>query len=173
MTNKLALFITHNIFLTNLQINELFDNSFIKTSGVSVPVWINSKNSKTTEPALEFFCEYKIHDTKEQFSDIKFNKKGYEIFLPNPKWKDHKKIKIEDLASLSEKERSDYEKKTSKWWKENPKPMSIENLINSKYFRTKIKKLDQKIDKLSDCLIDIQHTIEIKSIDCLKNSLTS
>lgn len=171
MPNKLALFVTHNVFLTNNQIEELLKNQIIKTFGVSVPVWINPKNAKTTEPALEFFCEYEIQNTKEEFGDVIFFEKGYKILLPNPKWKPPKKMNLEDLVSLSEKERINYEKKRDKWWKENPRPMSLENLNKSKYFRTQIKKLDQIFDDLENCLVDVQHTIEIKTVESLISSL--
>jgi hypothetical protein len=171
MPNKLALFITHNVFLSNDQIEELLKNEFVETCGVSVPVWINDKTAKTTEPALEFFCEYKIENSQKEFGDIELTKKGYKIFLPNPKWKAPKKMNLEEITYLSEKERISYEKKRDKWWKENNKPMGLENLIKTKYFRAQIKKLDQIFDELENCLVDIQHTIEIKTVDSLVKSL--
>lgn len=172
MPNKLALFVTHNIFLTNNQIEDLLKNNFLNAFGVSVPVWINPKNAKTTEPAMEIFCEYELENTQEEFGDVKFTSSGYKIFLPNPKWKLPKSIGLEELSSLSEEERKVYEKKRDKWWKDNEKPMSTNNLKTSKYFRIQIKKLDQIFDKIENCLVDIQHTIEIKTIESLEKSLT-
>jgi hypothetical protein len=171
MPNKLALFVTHNIFLTNNQIEDLLSKNFIKIVGVSVPVWINPKNAKTTEPALEIFCKYEFEKTKEEFADITFINEGYKIFLPTPKWKPPKLINFEELSNLSEKERANYEKKREKWWRENEEPMSIDSLKTSKYFRMQIKKLDQIFDKIDNCLVDVQHTIQIKTIESLEKSL--
>lgn len=172
MPNKLALFVTHNIFLTNDQIDELLKNNFIKVFGVSVPVWINPKNAKTTEPAMEIFCEYELENTQEEFGEIKFTNSGYKIFMPNPKHKKPKLINFEEMANLSEKERKAFEKKRDKWLSENEEPMTANNLIKSKYFRIQIKKLDQIFDKIEDCLVDIQHTVQIKTIESLEKSLT-
>jgi hypothetical protein len=173
MINKLALFITHNIFLTNDQIEELFNNNYIKTIGVSVPVWINAKNAKTTEPALEFFCEYEIINDKNEKEDVQIiEKKGYKIFMPNSNWKSPKPNNIQELCDMSQEERVAYEKKRDKWWKEHPEPMNIDNLKKSNYFRMQIKKLDQDFNKLKNCIVDVQHAIEIKTIDSLMKSLT-
>lgn len=169
MINKLALFITHNIFLTNSQANKLVEKNFLKTTGVSVPVWVNSKNGKTTEPASEVFCNYEIINDNEKIEDVEFiDKKGYRIYLPSSDWK-LKKWPENNNSSVEEREK--LEESIKKWWEKNPQPMNLENFSKSKYLRCQIKKLDQKFDKIN-ALVDIQHIIEIKLIDDLMNSLT-
>lgn len=172
MVNKLALFITHNIFLTNDQIEDLIKNNFLETVGVSVPVWINARNSRTTEPASELFLNYElIKSDNRSDNDIEIiNKKGYRVYICESNWKPMKQMSLEKLAGMSNKSRENYEKKINTWWEKNPKPPCLEDLRTAKYFRTKIKKLDQKFDKIK-CVADIQHTLEIKTIDNLINSL--
>jgi hypothetical protein len=160
MINKLALFITHNIFLTNSQIDELIEKNSC------VPVWINSKSRKTTEPASEFFCNYKIINEKQKENEIEIEKKGYKFFLPNSDWVSKE---WPDSSEMSYNKRNKLEKEISKWWEENPAPMNLNNLKNSNYLRTQIKKLDQEFPKIK-AIVDIQHTIEIKSIESLIKS---
>ena len=170
MINKLALFVTHNIFLTNNHLNELIEKNFLETTGISVPVWVNASNGKTTEPALEYFCKYEIiNDLDKQESIETIDKKGYRIYLPQSEW-----APIEDtidLSNLSEGERKSYEKKINKWWEKNPEPQSLKTLKKSKYFRTQIKKLDEKFDKVN-YTVDVQHIVEIKTMESLIESLS-
>jgi hypothetical protein len=170
MVNKLALFVTHNIFLTNNQLNELIDKNFLETTGVSVPVWVNASNGKNTEPALEYFCKYEIiNDLDKQESIETVDRKGYRIYLPQSDWEPIKET--EDFSNLSEEERKNYEKKIKKWWEKNPEPQSIKTLKKSKYFRTQIKKLDEEFDKIN-YKVDVQHIIEIKTMESLVESLS-
>jgi hypothetical protein len=169
MVNKLALFITHNIFLTNNQINELIENNTLECFGVSVPVWISAKNAKTTEPASEVFCSYQIVNDKNFEQDIEITKKGYKIFFPNANWKPPKPMI--DMSEMTQEERAYHERKRDRWWQKNSEPMNIKTFKKSKYFRMQIKKLDQKIDKIN-ADIDIQHTLEIKTLDCLVSSIS-
>jgi hypothetical protein len=169
MVNKLALFVTHNIFLTNNQLDELIDKNSLEITGVSVPVWVNASNGKTTEPALEYFCKYEIiNDLDKQESIEIIDKKGYRIYLPQSDWEPIKDSL--DLSNSSEEERKSYEKKMNKWWEKNPEPQSLKTLKKSKYFRTQIKKLDEEFDKLS-YKVDVQHIIEIKTMESLIESL--
>jgi hypothetical protein len=168
MINKLALFVVHNIFLTEKQIDTFFNKNSIKTIGVSVPVWVNSKNSKTTEPGFEYFCNYQIVLGEQE--DVSIQKCGYKLFLPKPRKIRKTKHHNVDFNNLSKNEREYHERKIEKWNKEHPEYCNLDNLKKSKYFRTSIKKYDQNFSKL-ECLVDIQHTIEIKSMDLLMKSL--
>lgn len=167
MINKLALLISHNIFLTNDQIETLIQNRFLQCEGVSVPVWVNAKNGKTTEPASEVFVNYEIF-TNCDLEDVEITKKGYKISIPKLNWKPPKPMI--DTSDLEEEQRKYYERKREKWWREHPAPMNIDSLDKTKYFRIQIKKLDQEFSKLN-AKADIQHTIEIKTIDSLIESL--
>jgi hypothetical protein len=168
--NNLALFVTHSIFLTKEQIENLLKKNTIDVLGCCVPVWINAKTGKTTEPAVEIFCNYKIHNDQKKSKEIeKIARRGYEIFIPqNKKWKLPPKIDYEEISKLSSEERQLFLKERDKWWFDNPKPPCIENLKNG-YLRFDIKKTDQKIYKKNYMA---QHVIEISDIKRLEKSLT-
>lgn len=168
--NNLALFVTHSIFLTKEQIEALLEKKSIETTGYCVPVWINAKTGKTTEPASEIFCDYLIHNISKKSKEIeKITKKGYEIFVPqNKKWKPPEEINYEEISNLSSEERQLFLKERDKWWFDNPKPPSVEDLKNG-YLRFEIKKTDQKIYQKK---YSAQHVVEIADIDRLKKSLT-
>lgn len=168
--SNLALFITHHIFLTKDEIELLLNKNTIETTGHCVPVWINAKTSKTTEPGVEVFCYYRIHNSIEKHMAIeKMPKKGYEIFLPqNISWKPPPDIDYEKISSLSSEERQELMRERDKWWFNNPRPPCSENLKNG-YLRFEIKKTDQKIYGKN---YSSQHIIEIADVERLKKSLT-
>lgn len=78
--NVLTLTISHNIFLTKEQ-RYLFEkpDAEIEAIGVSIPVWY--LNGKTSEPAIEVFCKYKLKIDDGKKAVAKFDE-GYNIFLP-------------------------------------------------------------------------------------------
>lgn len=168
--SNLALFVTHSIFLTKDQIEQIFKNKYIETIGHCVPVWINAKTGKTTEPASEIFCNYRVHNSAESDPSIeKINKKGYEIFLPQLRnWTGPSDINYEELSNLTSEERQLFLQERDNWWFSNPKPPSAENLKNG-YLRFEIKKTDQKIYRKT---YSAQHIIEISDMARLTDSLT-
>jgi hypothetical protein len=168
--NNLALFVTHSVFLTKEQIDEVLSGRIIDVVGHCVPVWVNAKTGKTTEPGPEIFCNYKINNTEQKEKEIeKIPKKGYEIFLPQKgTWQPPPEIEYEKISTLSSEERQAVMKERDKWWFDNPKPPCADNLKNG-YLRFEIKKTDQKIYKKS---YSAQHIIEIAHIDRLIKSLT-
>lgn len=170
--NNLALFITHHIFLSKKQIEDLYNNNSIETIGHSVPVWVDAKTGETTEPAKEIFCNYKINNTKEYEKNVEIiRRKGYELFLPQLNtWQPPEKIEFDKLSQMTSEERIEYNKKRDLWWKKNPKPLTIEDLVKSGYLRFEVKVLKQSIDKYQ-CAV--QHVIEIKTIEDLESSLTT
>lgn len=168
--SNLALFVTHHVFLTKDEINLLLGKKTIETIGHCVPVWIDAKTGKTTEPGIEIFCNYKIHNSLEKSRIIeKIPKKGYEIFLPqNTTWKPPEDIDYEEISKLSSEERQILMSKRDKWWFNNPRPACVEDLKNG-YIRFEIKKIDQKIYSKK---YSAQHVIEISDMELLNNSLT-
>lgn len=173
MPNKLALFINHNIFLSNEQYKELEKNKKIKTLGVSVSVWVNAKTTKTTEPAVEFFCDYEIcgeKDCKEE--NIKITKNGFKVTLPEKiEIKNPKNISFEELSKMSKEEREYHERKRKRWWLKNIEPVNLGLLLRTKNLKFKIKKLDKNFSKLN-AIADVQHSIEISTKEELIKSLT-
>ena len=167
--NNIALFLTHNIFLDQNQIDVFFKKNKIKTLGMSVPVWVNAKTSKTSESAEEVFCNYEIEISDK--NDIQLIKNGYKISLQILSKKEAEKINYENLATLTEKERTEYLNARDRWWKKNSQQMRIENIKECEYFRIEIKKMEQKFEEISKHSVDCQHIIEIKSIKKLQQSL--
>lgn len=172
MPNKLALFINHNIFLRENQFKELETYKSITTVGYNIPVWVNAVSTKTTEPAEEIFCEYKVSSNENcEKEEITINRNGYSIILPEKSNnKKPREISFEFLSKMDIKERQYYERKRKRWLERNPEKISLELLLRTKSLRFKIKKLDKKFKKI-DAIADIQHSIAIKSIDVLINSL--
>jgi hypothetical protein len=169
--NNLALFVTHNLFLTKEQIENIVSGQPVETTGISVPVWVNAKTGKTTEPATEIFCAYLLHNSKEKDRQIDIiPKKGYEIYLPRcESWNPPPDINFEELATFSESERQLFLIERDKWWFNNPKPPSVEDLKNG-YLRFEIKKTKQKIQKKE---YSEQHIIEIAEWKRLEDSLVN
>ena len=75
----ISLNISHLIFLTKEQREELSKGGPIKCNGVSIPVWF--KGGDTSEPAREVFCNYSLFFTRE-YRPISSNEKGYFIDIP-------------------------------------------------------------------------------------------
>jgi hypothetical protein len=168
--SNLALFATHHIFLTKEEMELLLNKTTIETIGHCVPVWINAKTSKTTEPGVEIFCSYRINNSFDKFRVLeKIPKKGFEIFLPqNTSWKPPPEIDYKNLSNLSSEERQKLMHERDKWWFNNPRPPCAEDLKNG-YLRFEIKKTDQKIYGKN---YSSQHVVEIADIEKLKKSLT-
>lgn len=168
--NSLALFTTHNIFFNNQQLNKLLDKGHIKVVGVSVPVWVNAKTSKTTEPGKEFFCQYEIYINQRE-RDVIVTKKGYIIHIESSSWKQPGKINYEKISKMEEEEKKIFFEKRDKWWKKNSRSIEIYDMIRSGYYRIEIKKYDQIFKKLNQYSVDCQHVIEIKNTERLLSSL--
>jgi hypothetical protein len=168
----LALFVTHNIFFNKQQISNLLKKNCVKLIGVSVPVWVNAKNSKTTEPAQEFFCKYEIYKEQRE-NDVVITKNGYVIHLAKSDWKNPAKISYKNLSNMEEEERLLFLEKRDKWWKKNQKPHDIFDFEKTNYFRMEVKKIDYKFEKLHGLTVDCQHVVQIKTIEKLLSSLVT
>lgn len=79
-SDSLMLVVSHSIFLTETERAILVAGEDITTTGVSVPVWY--KKGSTSEPAVEVFATYTLHNTKDFATFVIKNKEGYEINLP-------------------------------------------------------------------------------------------
>lgn len=171
MTNNLALFVTHHIFLTDEQIKEVSSGSSLVCSGLCVPVWVDAKSGKTTEPAKEIFCFYELSVSDGGFGRIEsIKKKGYRVLIPSAsEWKPPKPLDFESLSSSSPEERALVLKDREEWWFRNPKPMDIEDLSRG-YLRFDSKSVDQKIGRKK---YSCHHVMEISSVARLIESLTT
>jgi len=79
MKNNITITVLHNIFLTRDERYKLASGEDVETVGVSVPVWFH--RGKTTEPAVEVFCKYKLTNTQVQ-TPITNIDGGYLINVP-------------------------------------------------------------------------------------------
>lgn len=169
--NNLALFVTHHLFLTEEQINEVVSGKTVEAVGHCVPVWVNAKTGKTTEPASEVFCSYRIHNCKEKSCEVEVVlKSGYEIYIPNSSnWTPPAELDFEKMSEMTSEERQVILKDRDKWWFNNPKPPDADNL-KSGYLRFEFKKTKQKVGR-REC--SVQHIVEIASLSRLEKFLTS
>ena len=167
--NNIALFVTHTIFLTKDQANSISEGKTLDIMGHCVPVWVDAKTGRTTEPSKEIFCLYRIHNSEEKQRDINvMPKKGYEIFMPNSSgWSPPPETNYEKIALWPSEERMAFLKEMEKWWFSNPKPPDVQDLKRG-YVRFEIKK-----NEISPKSHQQQHVVEISFWDRLKESLAT
>lgn len=165
--NNVALFVTHNIFLTKEEASEVADGRTLSTTGHCVPVWVDAKTGKTTEPAKEVFCQYVLHNSEEAEREVRvLPRKGYEIFIPRLSgWTPPPEPDYEKISVWPSEERMALLKEMEKWWFSNPKPLNSEDLRKG-YLRFEAKKIDVK--KHPE-----QHVVEIAFWERLLGSLTT
>lgn len=168
--NNLALFVTHNVFLTKAEIQRVLSGEEVTTLGHCVPVWVDAKTGRTTEPAEEIFCTYILTNAEERKHDVEvIPRKGFKVFLPRSDWSPPEEIDYEKISSMTSSERLSFLKERDKWWFNNPRPPDVENLKGG-YIRFEVKKLKQKTAKRTH---STQHVVEIADIERLEGSLTS
>jgi hypothetical protein len=167
--NNLALFVTHSIFLTKEEKERLLNKEDLVVLGHCVPVWVDAKTGKTTEPAAEIFCNYTLTNGESTLADVELvPKSGFRISLPKSNWSPPEPIDYELLSSLESAERIVRLKDREKWWFNNPKPPDAENLRLSGYLRFEVKKTKQKTARR---VHSTQHVVEISDIERLEESL--
>jgi hypothetical protein len=76
---NLILTVSHNLFLSKSQRYELAEGKELEIVGVSVPVWFHK--GKTSEPANEVFCNYKLIPSEDKVF-VNNSETGYNIYLP-------------------------------------------------------------------------------------------
>jgi len=163
--NKIALSVSHHIYLTEAERYALHHGSELNVVGVSIPVWFYK--GSTSEPAVELFCDYTLTNVPNETSVIKTtNENGYYVNLPQiPKeYKPQKRISDEDWRNLPPHRIEDY-------YKKNKRPLSSARLLNpveggGRYLawrQNDIVKKDKKI-------LNIQNFVQIKDISELKDS---
>lgn len=167
--NNIALFVTHNIFLTEDEASRVADGHTVSTTGHCVPVWIDAKTGNTTEPAKEVFCQYVVHNSPETEREVRvMPKKGYEIFIPKCSgWEPPEKLDQEKISVWPSEERMALFKQMEKWWFSNPRPMDAENLRRG-YIRFETKKTETGRRARHE-----QHVVEIAFWNRLINSLAT
>lgn len=169
--NNLALFVTHHLFLTEEQIDKVVSGKTVDAVGHCVPVWVDAKTGKTTEPASEVFCSYKVHNCKDKSCEVEIvPKSGYDIYIPSASsWSQPEELDFNKLAEMTSEERQTIMKNRDKWWFNNPRPPDANNL-KAGYLRFEVKKTKQKVGRRE---YSAQHMVEIASLSRLENSLTS
>jgi hypothetical protein len=76
---NITITVLHNIFLTREERYKLAEGGDVEVVGVSVPVWFH--RGKTTEPANEVFCKYRICNAPVS-TPITNYEDGYVMNLP-------------------------------------------------------------------------------------------
>lgn len=171
MSNNLALFVIHHIFLTDDEISTLLSGGSASLVGHCVPVWVNAKTGATNEPAKEIFCSYEVLGAADGRGDVEMVAgAGYRISVPKASnWTPPEEIDFRILSGLTAEARAEFLKKRDSWWFNNPKPPGLEDL-SSGYLRFEVKKLDLKAGRRK---YSAQHVVEISSVTRLADSLAT
>lgn len=171
MSNNLALFVIHHVFLTDDEISTLMSGGSASIVGHCVPVWVNAKTGATNEPAKEVFCTYEVLGAVDGQGDVEpVAAVGYRIRMPRASaWMPPEEIDFQILSGLTAEARAEFLKKRDAWWFNNPKPPSVEDL-SSGYLRFEVKKHDLKVGRRK---YSAQHVVEMSSIKRLADSLAT
>lgn len=171
MTNNLGLFVTHHVFLTDEQIGLVVSGEQVSCVGHCVPIWIDAKTGKTTEPAKEIFCSYELFNSNLRRNEVVPVKgRGYELWLPKAaSWSPPPEIDFQQMAGMTSEERGVLQKERDMWWFNNPRPPDADNLSRG-YLRFEVKTKDLKIGRRT---YSSQHMVEIARLSRLLDSLTS
>jgi len=167
--NNIALFVTHNIFLTEDEIAAVVEGDTVSTMGHCVPVWVDAKTGKTTEPAKEIFCHYVVHNSDNLNREVRIvPKKGYEIFIPKcSNWSPPPQVDYEKISTWPSEERMALLKDMEKWWFANPRPPDARDLSKG-YLRFETKKANSGKKSYHE-----QHVVEIAFWKRLLDSLAT
>lgn len=170
MGNNLALFITHHVFLTDDQIASVVSGETVSCLGHCVPVWVDAKTGRTTEPAKEVFCSYEVAVGGGGPGTVKAsNHSGYKVMLPLASdWSPPEEIDFEEMSSWTAEARGEFLAKREAWWFNNPKPPDA-NDLSAGYLRFDFKEHDLKVGRRK---YSLQHVVEVASVTRLTDSLT-
>lgn len=168
--NVIALFVTHNIFLTEDQALSLASGVTVETTGHCVPVWVEAKTGRTTEPANEIFCLYRLHNLKDTDREVRIlPRKGYEIFLPHTSsWEPPPAADYEKMSVWPSEQRMALMREVEKWWFLNPRPPDASD-VGRGYLRFDIRRTEGKGNKSHQ----EQHVVEISTWGRLMDSLAT
>lgn len=171
MTNNLGLFITHHVFLTDDQISAVVAGDPVSVLGHCVPVWIDAKTGRTTEPAKEVFCTYRLINDGEKAGHVECDKGiGYSVWLPRAAgWSPPEEIDFGKISEWTEEKRAEFLKDRDMWWFNNPRPPDASDLSRG-YLRFEVKTTDLKVGRRK---YSAQHMVEISRLARLLGSLAS
>jgi len=171
MPNNLALFATHHVFLTDDEILRASSGASVSCVGHCVPVWVEAKSGRTTEPAKEAFCSYELSVVAEGPGVVELVEGlGYRVMMPrDTRWTPPKEIDFAEISTWTSEMRQDFLSKRELWWFNNPRMPDVENLKRG-YLRFDFKRQGMKIGRRK---YSVQHVVEISSIKRLMESLTT
>ena len=154
-----TLTISHNIFLTDDQINSLVKKEQVECFGVNFPVWFHE--GTTSEPAQEIFCKYILTNLPEDYPTIILTK-GYKINIPQIP-NGYKLPVRPNKDEMSEMTKAEIEE----WYIKNPMPATALDLIEtgSLHFNKYSKNVE------GDQQTKIVHIVDIKPMKFLENSI--
>lgn len=170
MSNNLALFITHHVFLTDDEVSAVTSGGSVSCLGHCVPVWVDAKTGRTTEPAKEVFCSYEVSVGEGGPGTVETSgRTGYGVRLPVASgWSPPEEIDFEAMSSWTEEARSEFLANRQAWWFNNPRPADASDLKNG-YLRFDFKEHDLKVGRRK---YSLQHVVEVASLRRLNDSLT-
>jgi hypothetical protein len=171
MSNNLALFVTHHVFLTDHEISMAVCGRSLRKIGHCVPVWVDAKTGKTTEPAKEVFCDYHLAGISGSSGEVKLEGDAtFRIMLPNAgAWEPPQELDFAEMAEWTSEMRIEFMNKRDAWWFSNPRPPDFQDLARG-YLRFEVRKQDLKLGRRK---YSAQHVVEIASEKRLLDSLTA
>ena len=162
---SVTLAVVHNIHLTREERYTLASGTSIQVVGAQVPVW--HSRGITSEPAVEVFCRYVLHNSPDRDEEIDQNSWGYEFNIPQPsdKYPPRPQLSDEEWLAMSSK---DIEKFNSKY----PKIPTATSLLDGSEGGSKRISFNQKgRTEANGVPINVLHYVRIEPIEDLVESL--
>lgn len=161
---SVTLAISHNISLTREQRYDLHAGKTIQVVGVQVPVW--HQRGFTSEPAIEVFCRYVLHNDPEGGTDISMSSWGYEFNLPQPSQNNLiPEISLEKWRAMTLEEQDE-------WYSRFPQVPTSKSLLEVEHGGSSCLSFKQKtIADANGTQVNVLHYVHIGTIDALKDSL--
>jgi hypothetical protein len=161
----LNLTISHHVFLTQEQRYSLHNGEDLVVIGVSVPVWY--RNKKTSEPANEIFCKYRLKNPRKDVP-IQILSDGYEIYIPMRPEKSPTELTDDEWRMLVQHN----PKKLEQHYAAKVSGVSSKNLLDIKDGGSAhLSYREHNKVQINNELINIMHYVQIDDISILENSL--
>ena len=165
---KLGLFVAHSLYLTREQRYKLADGEALELVAPSLPVWIVTGTTTTSEPASEVFCKYVVKNNGEDKQSIKYQDGEYNIWLPLCKNDHDPERPSDDTWKLMNQQEQDA------WYADHPIRPCGRRLRDTKdggnngYLR-----FDQhkKVNGKKGGVLTVVHCIQFKPVEALEKSM--
>lgn len=162
---SVTLALIHNIYLTKQERHHLHLGKTQTVVGVQVPVW--HQRGRSSEPAVEIFCRYVLHNDPEMGTEIKQSSWGYEFNVPQLK---HDDTVLEEIDNDTWRKMTLTQKEL--YYQKYPDVPSSKKLLDPKDGGSgRINFNQQAIQSVNSARVNVLHYVRIESMDSLINSI--